>query len=108
VRRGADGAFVLDHGTRGSGPSLWVHIHGDAAYLHYFADMSGQRAGYAPDHMWPGERRESVQFRLVGGSAADAIQVPWWELVPLEVAYHAAVEFLHSPSLPASVKWMEL
>jgi hypothetical protein len=108
VRREADGAFVLDHGEQGSGPSLWVHIHGDAAYLHYFPDMSGRRAGYAPDRMWPHGPREPVRFRLVGGSAGDSICVPWWQLVPIEVAYGAAVEFLHSPSLPASVSWMEL
>jgi hypothetical protein len=108
VRRGADGAFILDHGSRGSGPSLWVHIHGDSAYLHYFPDMSGQRAGYAPDRMWPGGPGEPVQFRLVGGSAGDTISVPWRQLVPVEVAYRAAVEFLHSPSLPASVSWVEL
>ena len=29
-------------------------------------------------------------------------------LVTVEVAYRAAVEFLHTPTLPPSVKWFEL
>jgi hypothetical protein len=108
ARRGLDGAFVLDHGDRGLGPCLWVHVHGDAAYLHYFADMSGRRAGHVPDLMWPGGPGEPVRFRLVDGRAGDTIEVPWRQLVPVELAYRAAVEFLHSPSLPPSVSWLEL
>ena len=104
VRRGDDGAFVLDHG----GPeSLWLHVKGDAAFVWFCIDPATGRAGFVPDGMWAGAR-EGVQFRLVGGSAADDIEVPWWQLLPPETAYRAAVEYLHSPARPASVSWFEL
>jgi hypothetical protein len=104
VRRGADGAFLLSHG----GPeSLAVHFNGEAAYLYFFPDRDGQHAGFAPYGIWPGERR-NVRFLLTDGTEASSINVPWWQLVPVDVVYRAAVEFLHSPSLPASVSWLEL
>jgi hypothetical protein len=104
ARRGSDGAFVLHHGGE---ESLWVHVNGDAAFLCFFPDRNGGHPGFVPDKLWLGERRE-VRFRLVGGSEGDRITVPWWQLVPPEVAYRAAVEFLHSPALPRSVSWFEL
>jgi hypothetical protein len=104
VRRGADGAFVLDHG----GPeSLWVHVNGDAAFVWFSPGQGENRAGAVPDRMWPGERRE-VRFRLVSEFAGDTITVPWWQLLPVESAFRAAVEYLHSRSRPASVSWFEL
>jgi hypothetical protein len=104
VRRGVDGAFVFNHG----GPeSLWVHIHGDAAFLCFFPDEDGQHPGFVPDGMWPGER-QPARFRVVGGTEADSITVPWWQLLPVESAYRAAVEYLHTRSLPCSVSWLEL
>jgi hypothetical protein len=106
VRHGADGAFILDHGEPDDGPSLWVHIRGDVAHVHYFP--GGRQTDYAPDGMWPNGLTETVQFRLVGGSAGDTISVPPWQLVPADVAYRAAVEFFHSPAPPACVSWMEL
>ena len=63
VRRGADGAFILDHGR---GESLWVHINGNAAFLCFFPDRNGGHPGFVPDGMWPGDRRD-VRFLLVGG-----------------------------------------
>jgi hypothetical protein len=104
VRRGPDGAFVLDHG---GDESLWVHIHGDAAFLCFFPDKEGGHPGFVPDGMWSGEKQD-VRFLLVDGFEADAIQINWRQLVPLEVAFRAAVEFLHSPELPPSVSWLEL
>jgi hypothetical protein len=104
VRRGDDGAFILDHG----GPeSLWLHVNGDAAFVWFCLDPATGRAGFVPDGMWAGER-QGVRFRLVGGSDGDTIEVPWWQLLPPEVAYRAAVEYLHSPARPASVSWFEL
>lgn len=104
VRRGPDGAFILDHG---GDESLWVHINGDAAFLWFCPDREGRHPGYVPDGMWSGDRRD-VRFQLVGGSEADAIGVPSRQLLSVDAAYRAAIEFLHSPSLPATVKWFEL
>lgn len=103
-RRGPDGAFVLSHG----GPeSLWVHVHGGAAFLWFQPDRDGRHPGFVPDGMWAGERR-SVGFLQTSGFPADAIEVAWWQLVPVEAAYRAAVEFLHGPGRPGSVSWLEL
>jgi hypothetical protein len=104
VRRGADGAFILDHG---GGGWLWVHINGDAAFLWFCPDTDGSHPGFVPDGMWSGDRRD-VRFLLVGGDEADSIIVRWWQLLPVDAAYRAAVEYLHSPSPPASVTWFEL
>jgi hypothetical protein len=104
VRRGTEGAFILSHS---GGKSLWVHINGESAFLCFFPDRDGGHPGFVPDRMWAGDRRE-VRFRLVGGSEGDSITVPWWQLVPVEAAYRAAVEFLHAQSLPPSVTWFEL
>jgi hypothetical protein len=45
---------------------------------------------------------------MVSEYLADSITVQSWQLVPLEVAYKAAVEFMLSPVLPESVSWFEL
>jgi len=105
VRRGTDGAFILDHG---GGGSLWVHINGDAAFL-WFCPDSNSHPGFVPNGMWPGDRCDVRFVLLVGGSQGDSILAPWWQLLPIEAAYRAAVEYLHAPaSLPASVTWFEL
>jgi hypothetical protein len=104
VRRGDDGAFVLSHVGKSS---LLVHIHGNAAFLGYFPTESGEHPGFVPDGMWPGGHHD-VRFLLVNGDEASSITVPWWQLVPSDVAYQAAVEFLDSPILPPSVTWFEL
>jgi hypothetical protein len=97
-RRGPDGACILSHG---GAESLWVHVHGTAAFL------DGKHPGFVPDGMWPGQRR-GVRFLQTSGFPADAIEVPWWQLLPVEAAYRAAVEFLRSPERPTSVSWFEL
>lgn len=104
VRRGPDGAFILSHGGEAS---LWLHVSGEAAFLSFFPDKDGTHPGFVPDGMWAGEKR-TVRFLLVGGDEGSAIRVPWWQLVPVEVASGAAVEFLRSPTLPPSVRWSEL
>jgi hypothetical protein len=104
VRRGRDGAFILSHD---GDESLWVHINREAAFLCFFPDRNGGHPGFVPDGMWSGEQRD-LRFLLVGGDDGSAIWVAWWQLVPVDVAYRAAVEFLHSPSLPPSVTWFEL
>lgn len=104
VRRGNDGAFILDHG----GPeSLSVHFNGTAAFLWFCPDQEGGHPGFVPQGMWAGERSR-VRFLQTNGFPADAIEVPWWQLMSVEVAYRAAVEYLRSPSRPASVSWFEL
>src|SRR5262249_48639799 len=90
VRRGPDGAFILDHGGE---QSLWIHINREAAFLWFCPgpDVEGQsHPGFVPHKMWPGEHRD-VRFELVpyGG---ESITRPWHQLVPLDVAYRAAVE----------------
>src|SRR5687767_6628629 len=82
VRRGQDGAFVLCHG---GDEALWVHINGQAACLCFFPNRNGGHPGFVPDGMWKGER-SPVRFLLVGGDEGDAIRVPWWQLVPVDVA----------------------
>ncbi len=103
-RRGPDGAFVLSHG---GDESLSVHIHGDAAFLWFLPHPDGTHPGFVADGMWSGERC-SVRFLQTDGSLADSIDVHWSQLVPVEAAYRAAVEYLHSPEKPASVSWFEL
>src|SRR5262245_1446414 len=63
VRRGADGAFILDHG---GGGSLWVHINGDVAFLWFCPDRNGSHPGFVSDGMWSTDRRD-VRFLFVGG-----------------------------------------
>jgi hypothetical protein len=104
VRRGADGAFILDHGEGGS---LWIHINGDAAFLWFCPDNDGNHPGFVPDGMWSGDHCE-VRFLVLGGYEGDAIIPAWHQLLPVEAAYRAAIEYLHWPSLPASVTWFEL
>jgi hypothetical protein len=104
VRRGIDGAFILDHG---GDESLWVHIRGDAAFLWVCPGTDGKHPGFVPDGMWPGEH-QNVRFLQVSGREADAITVLWQQLVPVETAYRAAVEYLHRRSLPESIRWFEL
>lgn len=104
VRRGPDGAFVLSHG---GSESLWIHFHGDTAFLWFQPNRAGTHAGFVPNGMWQGEQRQ-VRFLQTSGFQADAIEVPWWQLVSSETAYRAAVEFLRSSELPPSVTWLAL
>lgn len=104
VRRGPDGAFILSHSGN---ESLWVHFYADAAFLWFQPNRDGAHAGFVPNGMWQGAQN-AVRFLQTSGFQADAIEVPWWQLVSVEVAYRAALEFLHSPELPKSVTWFAL
>jgi hypothetical protein len=104
VRRGADGAFILSHG---GAESLWLHIHGDAAFLWFLPDRDGSHPGFVPDRVWQGEHRD-LRFLQTSGAEADLIIVPWWQLLPVEIAYRAAVEYLHTRARPSSVSWLAL
>jgi hypothetical protein len=55
-----------------------------AAFLGFFPSTHGGRPGFVPDKAWPGER------------------------VPVEVAYRAAAEYLHTSARPQSVRRFEL
>jgi hypothetical protein len=57
--------------------------------------------------MWSRDQRD-VRFLLVGGTEADSVSPHWYQLVTVEAAHKAAIEFLHSASLPQSVSWFEL
>jgi hypothetical protein len=104
TRRGLDGAFILSHD---GDEALWIHIHGDAAFLWFLPHNDGKHPGFVPDGMWSGEE-EDVRFQQTNGTLANSIMVPWWQLVPPEAAYQAGVEYLHGPGKPASVTWFEL
>lgn len=104
IRRGQDGAFILSHGGK---ESLFVHINGEAAFLGYFPDCDGQRPMSVPDGMWVDEQPDT-RFLQVDGTESNAIWVSWTQLVPVDVAYQAAAEFMNSPALPPSVRWLEL
>lgn len=109
VRKGRHGAFILSHDSGGEDqPSLWIHINEGVAYLHYLPDGAGLHPGFQPRGMMPGGGEEAVRFLIVTGTEADAITMPRETLVPVEVAYRAAEEFLHEPALPPSVSWFEL
>jgi hypothetical protein len=103
-RRGPDGAFILSHGGE---ESLWIHIHGDAAFLWYQPRRDCDHAGFVPDGMWTGERHH-IRFLQINGTQADSILVDWSQLLTAEMAYQAAVEFLRATTRPESVTWLEL
>jgi hypothetical protein len=104
TRRGPDGAFILSHDDD---EALWLHIHADAAFLWFLPHNDGKHPGFVPDGMWSGEE-EDVRFLQTNGTLADSIIVPWWQLMPVETAYRAAMEYLHAPGLPSSITWFEL
>ncbi len=106
VRRGEFGAFILTHNRKGA--SLWIHLNGDVAYLHYFPDGEGKHPGYQVAALSSAEHDEPVRLLQVYGGKADGFAMPPELLVPAEVAYQAAREFLRSPSLPLSIRWHEL
>src|SRR5262245_3944175 len=105
VRRGDDGAFILSHDP--NGPSLWVHINGDVAHLHYFPPESEVHPGYIPEPKSGVGHTKDVRFLLVGGDEGSAIWGDAERLVSLETAYAAAADFFLDPGLPKSVSWFE-
>jgi hypothetical protein len=106
VRKGDYGAFILWHVDEGA--HLWVHINKEVAYLHFWPDNRSRHPGYQATGMSPGQCDESVHFLLTTGDEADSIDMPADTLVPVEIAYRAATEFLHEPVFPPSVTWFEL
>jgi hypothetical protein len=103
-RTGPYGAFILSHTP--DGPSLWIHTHHDIAYVHYFPDNSGDRAGFQPTGMTPPNCDDYVRFLMTDGSELSTM--PSETLVSLDTACAAAVEFLHNPSRPTSINWIDL
>jgi hypothetical protein len=106
VRRGPYGAFILSHTD--DGPSLWVHINGDVAYLHFFPDNSGDHAGFQATDMTPPKCDEEVHFLQTDGGEGASFDMWRGALVPVVVAYEAASEFLAAPARPPRVIWAEL
>jgi hypothetical protein len=113
VRKAQYGAFILWHGETGSwhddtGPDLWIHINGTIAYLYFFPDKLGTHAGFQPTGMCPAGCNEGVRFVLTDGIESAGLMMPPDTLVPVEVAYTAAIEFFKEPVLPVSIRWSEL
>lgn len=106
VRKGPYGTFVLWHDE--TGPSFWVHINNDVAYLHFFRDQKYDHPGFQPTGMAPEDRSDGVHFVYINGSEADGYTMPPQTLVSVDAAYKAATEFLKEPVLPASISWFEL
>ena len=107
VRKGRYGAFILSHDD--VGPSLWIHINGNVAYLHFFREtQSTSHPGFQAWGMFPESCEDRVHFLQIVGGEADAITAPKQTLVSLEAAYKAATEFLDIPTLPSSIRWSEL
>jgi hypothetical protein len=58
--------------------------------------------------MMPIDLTEDVQFVLTDGHEGSGFTMWQGALVPVDVAYRAAVEFLADPVIPPSVHWTEL
>jgi hypothetical protein len=105
------GAFILE---RANQESLWVHINGDVAYLHYFPnadqippEFGGSHPGYQATDMMPQGLVGPVWFEQPPGPGG-GFEMPAETLVSVEAAYQAAAEFFHSPGLPPSITWSAL
>jgi hypothetical protein len=106
ARKGPYGAFILSHSDDGA--SLWVHVNGGLAYLHYFPDSSGNRPGFQPAGMTPPDCDEDVHFIQTDGGEGGSFDMWRGALVPVDVAYKAASEFFATPARPSCVTWTEL
>jgi hypothetical protein len=107
VRKGRYGAFILSHDDVGA--SLWIHINGNVAYLHFFREtQSTSHPGFQAWGMFPEGCEDCVHFLQIDGGDADAITALKQTVVSLEAAYKAAAEFLDTPTLPSSIRWSEL
>ena len=104
ARHGEFGHFILQHVD--GGPSLWVEINGEVAYVHYFPNDPGDHAGFHAEGMTPTECDEFVTMCLPGGQR-DPVKRE--QLVPVAAAYRAALEFMRNPAEPPpAVTWAEL
>ena len=109
VRKAGLGAFILGHTP--SGPSLFVHINGDVAYVHYFPDgddAKNPRPGFQPQPRASGGHETPVRFVMTDGNLGSGIEMDPNYLVSLEQAYAAAADFFQSDVLPPSISWTEL
>ena len=105
VRSGPFGIFILSHSD--SGPSLWVHINNDVAYLHYFPDGAGDHPGFQPEHSKYCAGTEQIRFILTD-AGLDPIFMAKDHLVATSMAYAVAKEYLKSDRLPPGISWFEL
>src|SRR5262245_57042975 len=97
VRKGPYGAFILWHGDtpdQVTGPSLFVHMNNDVAYLSFVADLNGDHPGFQPTGMSPADCPEAVHFMQTDGIETEGITALRDAVVSAEVAYRAATEFL--------------
>ena len=108
VRRGSFGAFILSHAADGA--SLWVHLNGHVAYIHYFPPGARSHAGFQPldGPFTSTSPDEEIRFVQVDGSEADGFSMAPEFLVPANVAYAVVREFLWNSALPDSIVWQEL
>jgi len=104
VRRGVYGAFILSHDEEEA--SLFLHMNGEKAYLHFFPDRSGDHPGFQSRSS---SHTDAVcHFVQTDGGEADSFDVSGDTVVSLDLAYAAAVEFLRAGSMPASINWREV
>ena len=104
TRRGDFGAFILWHAD--GGPSLWIHVNKDRAYLHFFPDRSGDHPGFQSSG--GPTNGDDIRFLQTDGSDADSITVPRSAVIPVQEAYAAASEFWQKNERPRSIRWLEL
>ena len=107
VRKGPYGAFILSRDD--IGPSLWIHINRNVAYLHFFLEtQSTSHPGFQAWGMFPEGCEDRVHFVQIDGGQGAAITMPKQTLVSLEAACKAAIEFFNISTLPSSIRWSEL
>ncbi|MDB5323906.1 MAG: hypothetical protein JWN40_5537 [Phycisphaerales bacterium] len=104
VRKGPYGAFILAHSDDGA--SLWVHINGDVAYVHFFP--AAGHPGFQPAGMTSPDCDEDVHFIQTDGGEGGSFDMWRGALVPVDVAYKAASEFLVTRVRPSCIKWTGL
>lgn len=111
IRQGVYGAFILTH--KKNGPSLWVHVNNEFAWLNYFPVPDYLvHAGYHAIGMTPPKCKRPVRFKVhrnrieeFGGAY---ISIEPDNLVTFAEAVAAAREFFKQDSPPASIQWEEL
>lgn len=104
VRRGAYGAFILQHDA--DVPSLWVQFNSNIAYLHFFPE--DDHPGLCSTGKTPEGCEGSFHFLQVNNSEADSFDMDSFAIMNADDAYTAAIEFFHSATAPPSIEWIEL
>lgn len=105
LRKDKYGAFVLSR--QEDGPSLWINVNNNIAYIHYFTTLDGSHPGFQPADMNSADFPESVHFWGLDGES-DSFDMPNSTLVPVELAYLAAKEYFEHEGRPKSIQWFEL